>query len=54
MKFIRKIVVRDQTYGTISIPKPVLDAWSSVESVELHFDEANNRLTIMPMIGDQA
>jgi hypothetical protein len=30
MKFSRKLIVRSGTYGTISVPKPVLDAWASV------------------------
>ena len=48
MKFSRKLIVRDGTYGTISVPKPVLDAWTSVENVEMEFDEANGTLTIIP------
>jgi hypothetical protein len=48
MKFSRKLIVREGTYGTISVPKPVLDAWASVEDVEMEFDEASNRLVIAP------
>jgi hypothetical protein len=50
MKFSRKLIVRDGTYGTISVPKPVLDAWASVETVEMHFDEKSNNLVIAPKI----
>ena len=48
MKFSRKLIVREGTYGTISVPKPVLDAWASVEDVEMEFDEASSRLVITP------
>jgi hypothetical protein len=48
MKFSRKLIVREGTYGTISVPKPVLDAWASVETVEMQFDESNNTLVIVP------
>lgn len=50
MKFSRKLIVRDGTYGTISVPKPVLDAWASVEVVEMEFDEGSNILVISPQI----
>jgi hypothetical protein len=48
MKFLRKLIVRDGQYGSISVPKPVLDAWASVETVEMQFDENRNMLTIIP------
>jgi hypothetical protein len=48
MKFSRKLVVRDGIYGTISVPKPVLDAWAYVETVEMQFDEGSNTLVIKP------
>jgi len=48
MKFSRKLIVREVTYGTISVQKPVLDAWASVEDVEMEFDEASNKLVILP------
>lgn len=48
MKFSRKLIVRSGTYGTISVPKPILDAWASVETVEMKFDERNNILMIAP------
>jgi hypothetical protein len=48
MKFSRKLIVRNGIYGTISVPKPVLDAWSDVEEVEMEFDERSNSLAIMP------
>jgi hypothetical protein len=54
MKFSRKLIVRDGTYGTISVPKPVLDAWASVETVEMQFDENTNILVIKPIAGDTA
>ena len=38
MKFSRKLIVREGTYGTISVPKPVLDAWASVEEVVMDFE----------------
>jgi len=50
MKFSRKLIVRDGTYGTISVPKPVLDAWSSAENVVMEFDEESNKLVIMPKL----
>jgi hypothetical protein len=50
MKFSRKLVVREGTYGTISVPKPVLDAWASVENVEMEFDERSSTLVIVPML----
>jgi hypothetical protein len=53
MKFLRKLIVRNGQYGSISIPKPVLDAWASVETVEMLFDENQNTLLIMPKVGDQ-
>jgi hypothetical protein len=53
MKFSRKLIIRDGTYGTISVPKPVLDAWSSVEDVEMEFDESRNTLVIKPIPGDE-
>jgi hypothetical protein len=40
--------VRAGTYGTISMPKPVLDTWAQVENVVMDFDETNNKLVIMP------
>lgn len=48
MKFLRKLIVREGTYGTISVPKPVLDAWVSVEEVVMDFDAAGNTLAIVP------
>ena len=48
MKFLRKLIVRDGQYGSISVPKPVLDAWTSVETVEMLFDENRNTLVITP------
>jgi hypothetical protein len=48
MKFSRKLIVREGSYGTISVPKPVLDAWASVEDVEMEFNERSNTLVIMP------
>jgi len=48
MKFLRKLVIRDGQYGSISVPKPVLDAWASVEIVEILFDENQNTLAISP------
>ena len=51
MKFNRKLIVRDGLYGSISVPKSVLNAWSSVEIVEMLFDEMNNTLVITPQIG---
>ena len=48
MKFSRKLIVREGTYGTISVPKPVLDSWIDVEDVEMDFDERSNALVIMP------
>ena len=53
MKFSRKLIVRDGTYGTISVPKPVLDAWASVVAVEMHFDEKGNILVIKPIADDK-
>ena len=50
MKFFRKLVVREGTYGTILVPKPVLDAWASVENVVMEFDEASNTLVIVPKL----
>ena len=49
MKFNRKLIVRDGLYGSISVPKPVLDAWDNVEIVEMMFDETNNTLVICPV-----
>jgi hypothetical protein len=55
MKFLRKLIVRDGHYGSISVPKPVLDTWASVETVEMQFDEIRNTLLITPQpAGDQA
>jgi hypothetical protein len=50
MKFFRKLVLRDGTYGTISVPKPVLDAWASVENVVIEFDERSSTLVIVPKL----
>ena len=52
MKFSRKLIVREGTYGTISVPKPVFDAWGSVKDVVLEYDEASNKLVIVPKLGD--
>jgi hypothetical protein len=52
MKFLRKLIMRDGQYGSISVPKPVLDAWASIETVEMQFDENRNILTIMPKSED--
>jgi len=52
MKFLRKLIVREGTYGTISVPKPVLDAWASVEEVVMDFDETSNTLEIVPKSED--
>jgi hypothetical protein len=52
MKFSRKLIVREGTYGTISVPKPVLDAWASVENIEMEFFEKGNILVIKPIAGD--
>ena len=49
MRFSRKLIVREGTYGTLSVPKPVLDAWASVETVEMQFDESSNILVISPI-----
>jgi len=48
MKFSRKLVVRAGQYGSISVPKPVLDMWSKVETVEMQFDENRNVLVVVP------
>jgi hypothetical protein len=48
MKFTRKLVVNKGSYGAISIPKPVLDSWPSVEDVEMQFNESTNTLVIIP------
>ena len=48
MKFSRKLIIREGTYGTISVPKPVLDAWASVGEVVMDFDEISNILAIAP------
>ncbi len=48
MKFLRKLITRNGQYGSISVPKPVLDAWASVETVEMLFDENRNTLVIIP------
>jgi hypothetical protein len=53
MKFSRKLIVREGTYGTISVPKPVLDAWTSVENIEMEFDEKGNILVIKPIADDE-
>ena len=50
MKFSRKLIIRGRQYGSISVPKPVLDAWSSVEDVVVEFDESSNTLVIVPMV----
>jgi hypothetical protein len=52
MSFLRKLIVREGTYGTLSVPKSVLDAWASVETVEMQFDENRNILVIKPIAGD--
>jgi hypothetical protein len=49
MKFSRKLMVRQGSYGTISVPKPVLDAWKSFEEVEIQFHETTNSLVITPV-----
>ena len=49
MKFSRKLMVRQGSYGSISVPKPVLDAWKSVEEVEIQFHETTNSLVITPV-----
>jgi hypothetical protein len=51
MKFSRKLMVRQGSYGTISVPKPVLDAWKSFEEVEMQFHETTNSLVITPVDG---
>lgn len=48
MKFNRKLIVRNIQQGSVTIPKPVLDAWASVETVEMLFDENRNTLVITP------
>ena len=50
MKFLRKLVVREGAYGTISVPKPVLDSWIDVEDVELNFFEDKRTLIITPRV----
>jgi hypothetical protein len=50
MRFFRKLVVREGTYGTISVPKPIIDAWASVENIEIDFDEDSNTLVIVPKL----
>ena len=49
MKFNRKLIVRNIQQGSVTIPKPVLDAWNHVETVEMLFDEENNTLVICPV-----
>jgi hypothetical protein len=57
MRFSRKLVVRkgtpSGTYGSLSVPKCVLDVWTSVEIVEMQFDERNNILVIKPIASDK-
>jgi hypothetical protein len=48
MKFSRKLIIREGAYGTISVPKPVLDSWIDVEDVEMEFDDASSTLVIVP------
>ena len=54
MKFSRKLVVREGSYGTINVPKPIFDAWAFVENVEMDFDETRNIIVIKPIAGDLA
>jgi hypothetical protein len=49
MKFNRKLIVRNMQQGSVTIPKPVLDAWDNVETVEMLFDEENKTLVICPV-----
>ncbi len=49
MKFNRKLIVRNIQQGSVTIPKPVLDAWASVETVEMTFDGTS--LVIIPVEG---
>jgi len=51
MKFSRKLIVRSGQYASLSVPKPVLDAWSAVQTVEMQFDEVSNTLLIAPKLG---
>ena len=52
MRFSRKLLVRkgtqSGTYGSLSVPKCVLDVWTSVATVEMQFDEKTNSLVITP------
>jgi hypothetical protein len=52
VRFLRKLVLKDRFYGTISVPKPVLDAWASVENVEIQFDENAKVMVITPKKGE--
>jgi hypothetical protein len=49
MKFSRKLAKRSG-YASITIPKPVLDAWVSVTFVEMMFDEEENILIVCPKL----
>ena len=51
MRFSRKLMVRQGSYGSISVPKPILDVWKSVEEVEIQFHETTNSLVITPVDG---
>ena len=49
MIFTRKIQKNSQhSYGLITIPKPILDVWTDIESVDMRFDEAHETIVITP------
>ena len=49
MIFTRKIQKNTMhRYGLITIPKPIMDVWSDIESVDMLFDEAHGTIMITP------
>ncbi len=49
MIFSRKIQKNSQhSYGLITIPKPILDVWTDIKSVDMLFDEAHETIVITP------
>jgi hypothetical protein len=51
LKYVRKItkrIIQNSEFGTMCVPKAVIDAWKGCNFVEILFDERNRTLVVTP------
>jgi hypothetical protein len=51
LKYVRKLtkrLIQNSEFGTMCVPKAVIDAWKGCNFVEILFDERNRTLVVTP------